>query len=211
LRKEEQMREAFETKLHKKLNILQFKFLESLVICDNLTAARNRIGLAEWTAATILNELNDLNLINYDVKTRSYPILLDKLKSILRPQKIKNEIKSVFGSPKEMEWFEKLKERHQPNFVFPQIPLCAFIEKKQIEHLFVENPSDWQTASPRFRYFLTARIDFLVCDSEGKPQIAYEYQGGYHKDKDQIKKDDFKRLVFKEIGLPFKEIRNGDL
>jgi hypothetical protein len=168
------------------------------------------LGISEWNALGIMSDLKDLDLIDCDLKTRSYRIL-SELKVILQPSETKHRVNSIFGSPKELEWFEKLSKKHQPNFVFPQIPLSAFIRKEQIQHLFIENLGGWQTASPRFKYFLTARIDFLVCDSEGKPQTAYEYQGGHHKDKDQLEKDEFKRLILKEVGLPLEEITNQDL
>jgi Protein of unknown function (DUF2726) len=206
--KDELMREAFREKVHEKLSDLQFKFLKALATSENFPAAGRKIGISEWNAAGIMNDLNDLNLINYDVRNRSYYFLND-LKSFLQKLELKREVKSIFGSPKALECFRLLKEKHQ--FVFPEIPLCAFIEKSQISHLFTKKLGDWETASPRFKYFLTARVDFLVCDSEGKPQIAYEYQGSYHKDTDQFKKDEFKRLVLKEVGLPLEEITHEDL
>jgi len=94
-------------------------------------------------------------------------------------------------------------------FVFPELPICSFVEREAVAHLFTEQ---WHS-----NYFLTARIDFVVCDKAGIPEFALEYQGGYHKNKAQREKDDFKRTMMNCAGLhvrwvdykTLKEIESG--
>ncbi len=55
------------------------------------------------------------------------------------------------------------------------------------------------------------RVDFLVCDPEGMPRFALEYQGGYHKDGKQQAKDKFKECVITEAGLCLQQIDSKTL
>jgi Protein of unknown function (DUF2726) len=205
--KENAMRVAFENGAYKKLNVLQYNFLVALASSKDLTAARKKIGLSERFAMPLVNKLNDLHLINYYVGIDGYSLLAE-LKSIFQELKFKREVKTIFGSPKALELYGVLKKKHP--FVYPEIPICAFVEQSQIKHLIFAT-KDMGVRDWRMRYFLRARVDFVVCDPEGKPLIAYEYQGSYHRDHDQAEKDAFKRAILNEVGLPLEEITNEDL
>jgi RNase P subunit RPR2 len=198
--KEEKMREALENGRYHGLNSLELKFLVALASSEDLTAARRKVGLDENNARMLLDRLNRLHLINNGVGTDGW-YLLNELKTVLQNPALKPRVKPIFGSPNARDLYRKLK-RELP-FVYPEIPMCAFIDKEQVEHLFIE---DWH-----YDYFMRARIDFLVCDSEGIPSRAYEYQGSYHQDKGPAQKDAFKKLVLREVGLELKQITNQDL
>jgi hypothetical protein len=112
----------------------------------------------------------------------------------------RSKVKTVFGSSKNLDLYRRLKK--ELPFVFPEMPISAFIDKSQVEHLFTE---DWH-----YSYFLKARIDCVSCDSEGIPYRAYEYQGGHHQDGEQAKKDAFKKLLLLEVDLPLTEVTSQD-
>lgn len=198
--KETKMQEAFQNGIYESLNLLEFNFLVALATSENLTDARKKVGLSEKDATNIFERLNELHLINFRIGIEGYSLLGD-LNIALHEIGLQHKVKSIFGSPKSLELYRKLKREYL--FVYPEIPICAFINKTQIEHLFTEN---WHAM-----YFLTARVDFVICDTEGKPTFAVEYQGGYHKAIDQIEKDKFKKAILKEVGLPIREITNKEL
>lgn len=50
------------------------------------------------------------------------------------------------------------------------------------------------------------RIDYLICDANGIPIRAVEYQGSYHQSEEQHKKDRYKKALLMEIGLPMEEV-----
>jgi hypothetical protein len=129
-------------------------------------------------------------------KDENHYYVHDGLRDALASLSTQRRVKSIFGSPRALELYRKLKREHA--FVFPEIPICAFIERSGVSHLFTET---WHE-----NYFLTCRIDFLVCDPEGKPTEALEYQGSYHSDSHQRRKDDFKRQLLEEAGLPIHEV-----
>lgn len=110
-------------------------------------------------------------------------------------------MKSIFGSPKVFQLYRKLKERHL--FVYPEIPICVFVEKEHVKHLFVEKLHEG--------YFLTCRVDFLVCDNTGKSELAVEYHGGYHEADEQKTKDAFKEKLLGEVGLPLRSLTDSEL
>lgn len=198
--KEAKMHEALQNGVYETLNLLEFNFLVALATTDDFDVARKKVGLSEKDATTIFGKLNDLHLVNHRVGIQGYA-LLGELETALQGIGYQRRVKPIFGSPKSLELYRKLKGEYL--FVFPEIPICAFIDKAQVEHLFTEN---WHAM-----YFLTARVDFVVCDPEGKPIFAVEYQGGYHKSHDQIGKDKFKRIILNEVGLPLREITHKDL
>ncbi|RMD65828.1 DUF2726 domain-containing protein [Candidatus Pacearchaeota archaeon] len=148
----------------------------------------------------MIQKLSDIHLINFNVGIQGYTFL-QELNQALQEIGIQRRVRLIFGSPKAQELYRELKRKYL--FVYPEIPICAFIAKEQVEHLFSE---DWH-----FSYFLTARVDFVVCEPDGKPKFAVEYQGGYHESAEQRKKDRFKKLVLNEVGLPLIEISSRDI
>ncbi|MEJ2637191.1 MAG: DUF2726 domain-containing protein [Calditrichia bacterium] len=58
---------------------------------------------------------------------------------------------------------------------------------------------------------LTCRVDFVVCDFEGCPEFAVEYNGGYHEDGQQTDRDEFKRRILNEVGLALRVMGRQDL
>ena len=198
--KKMKMRDAFESGIYESLSLLEFNFLIHLATSNNIDIARKKVGISKESASNFIENFNNMDLINFNVGIKGYE-LIPEFEEALKNIKLKKNVKSIFGSAKAKEVYRLLKRKYM--FVFPEIPLCSFIEKEIIEHLLDES---WKT-----NYFLTCRIDFIVCDLEGIPEFGVEYQGGYHKSKEQMKKDDFKVKILNEIGLSLRQINYQDL
>lgn len=194
----EKMQIAFENGIYESLNNLEFNFLIVLSTSEHTEKARKKIGLSAKDAMSIIDKFIKLNLINETEKGYEF---LPKLKEALQKISLLRRVKSIFTSPKSLKLYRKLKQEYL--FVYPEIPLCAFVEKEQIEHLF--------TKSWHGRYFLTCRIDFIICDHDGKPIFAVEYQGGYHESTQQREKDIFKEKILNEVGLPLRKFTSKEL
>ncbi len=198
--KREEMRKTFENGVYESLSLLEFNFLVALATSDNATIAGKKVGFSKKDAVALIKKFDNLHLIDYNDGIGKYSFL-EELTEALKKIGIHRGSKSIFGSPKAHELYRRLKREHL--FVFPEIPICAFISQEQVEHLFTK---DWHGM-----YFLTARVDFVVCDPEGKPEFAIEYQGGYHQSTNQFKKDSFKAKILNEVGLAVRQITNKNL
>ena len=88
-------------------------------------------------------------------------------------------------------------------FVYPEIPLCAFIDKDHIEHLL--------NGERQHDLFLKVRVDFLICNEEGKPEVVFEYNGGYHEDPTRIEQDKFKKDLLAAVGIAVREVGSKGL
>jgi very-short-patch-repair endonuclease len=60
-------------------------------------------------------------------------------------------------------------------------------------------------------YFLSCRVDFLVCDRDGFPLAAYEYDGSHHHDEQRAEKDRLKDQILAEVGVPVTRCTAADL
>jgi len=60
-----------------------------------------------------------------------------------------------------------------------------------------------------FRSFNSKRVDFLIIDMYGDPQLAIEYHGSGHFKGNAAARDAVKRLVFQKAGIPLLEFRKG--
>jgi Protein of unknown function (DUF2726) len=198
------MRWALEGTVYQSLEPLEFDFLVQIAFSFSAFDAQKRIGISRKDGMKLLAKLDSLHLINWSENSCEgtwEPVkMLDELKNVLRGQTLRRRVKSIFGSPKAVEVFRKLKSQHP--FVYPEIPLCAFVEKSDVEHLFEQGD---------LNYFLTCRVDFLICERDGTPICALEYQGGYHGDAQQAKRDEFKRRVLSAVGLPLTTVTSADL
>lgn len=54
-------------------------------------------------------------------------------------------------------------------------------------------------------------MDLVVCDFEGYPKFAVEYNGGYHESGQQTDRDEFKHMILNnEVGLPLRVLERHD-
>jgi hypothetical protein len=196
--KTKQMQLAFENGVYQTLDNLEFKFLTALATCDTLKAATKRVGLSDENADKLFNKFCKLDLINFSDERYDF---LPEFEEALKRVRLRQMVKPIFGSPKALQLYRKLKREHL--FVYPEVPIAALIQKSDVGELLTE---DWHDD-----YFLRARVDFLICDQEGMPLSAVEYQGGYHKSEHQAKLDKFKEMILRKVGLALREITSQEL
>ena len=192
--KEQLMQRAFDSGKYESLPDLEYSFLIALAKTDGgLKPVCRELGIAHELGVKLLNKFHEMHLVNWGSDGFYF---LQEVQVVYAGQPRKKRTKPVFGSKKALALYRVLKRRHL--FVFPEIPICAFIDMKDVSHLFTES---WHSG-----YFLMARIDFVVCDRSGDVRFGLEYQGGYHGSSDQIKKDAFKRKLLNEVGVPLNHI-----
>ena len=194
------MQIAYMNGTYEQLNKLEFNFLVALAGAESPKNAMRQLGLSQNNAEALFDKLNRLDLIIFDPETDRYHILPGPRKALIEVGQ-RRTVRSIFPSPQAIRVYQKLKGKYL--FVYPEIPICVFIEMKDVEHLFKR---EWHK-----NYFLTCRVDFIVCDQEGIPKFAVEYQGGGHESEEQRVKDLFKKRVLNEVGLNLREIRKREL
>jgi hypothetical protein len=197
----EKHNEAIESGVYESLSNIEWNYLVSLANEGNNSAAGKKLGLSTENMLRIYNKLRELYIIFQDPRVEGRYYIDDDFKHSLQKIGTKTQVKPIFGSNLAAKAYRKLKKEHL--FVYPEIPIAAFIEKAVVEHIFTEN---WHT-----NYFLTARLDFVVTQQDGTPRFGVEFQGSYHKDKEQKQKDEFKELVLAEVGLPIQYITSKDI
>lgn len=190
---------AIENGVYETLSPLELNYLINLAKIGKSYEVAKIMGISERKRERFHNKMEELKLIIFHYRT-GYHMNPDFNKALCKLDTYSN-IKSVFGSKLAAELYKKLKKEHL--YVYPEIPLAAFIKKEQVEHLFVEN---WH-----INYFLMCRLDFVVTNPEGIPKFGVEFQGSYHENKDQKVKDSFKLKIMNEIGLEIQYYNSSDL
>ena len=61
-------------------------------------------------------------------------------------------------------------------------------------------------SSAQFSFALKAHVDFLVTDSQQRPQFCVEFDGPSHRTKEQTRRDEIKNALFTRFGMPFMRI-----
>ena len=196
--KTKQMQSAFENGIYEALDTLEFKYLIALATCESTRAAAKKVGISDDNANKLLKRFNDLHLVSWDNGLYEF---IPEFEQALKQCKLRQMVQSIFN-PKTLKLYRKLKQEFL--FVFPEVPIAAFIQKADVEDLLTE---DWHAD-----YFLRARVDFLICNQEGMPQSAVEYHGGYHQSSEhQAKLDKFKEVILRKAGLALRQITHQEL
>jgi hypothetical protein len=192
---------AIQNGVYEALSALELKYLYILSKYKTPPQISSILGISKDNSDKICDKIMRLNLfVLKKTPDKVEPYMESKFKQKLQ-EMFSNRTKSIFGSPNAQKLYRKLKEEHM--FVYPEIPICAFIEKENVEHLFTEG---WH-----YNYFLTCRLDFVVTDPNGMPQFGVEYQGGYHEKEEMKEKDAFKRNLITEAGLEIKYYTYSDI
>lgn len=193
-----QMQSAFEIGTYKALDTLEFKFLVALATCDDTRTAAKKVGISDDIADKLLKRFRDQHLISWDGESYEF---IPEFEDALKRCRLRQIIQPIFN-PQTLKLYRKLIQKHL--FVYPEIPIAAFIQKADVESLFTE---DWHGD-----YFLRARVDFLICDQNGMPLSVAEYHGGYHRsDEHQVKLDKFKEMILRKVGLALHQVTNPKL
>lgn len=180
---------AIENGIYETLSKLELNYLINLAEMGDSSKVAKIMGISDQKRRKFHEKLGELKLIIAHYKG-GYYMDTDLNKALCNLEKYSN-IKSVFGSKQAYELYKKLKKEYL--YVYPEMPLAAFIKMEQVEHLFTEN---WHNG-----YFLMCRLDCVVTTPEGIPKFGVEFQGGYHEKEEQQTKDKFKHLLMNDVGL----------
>ena len=192
---------AFDPGVHETLSSLEFNYLVALATEGDSYEACKKLGIDRTRGCGIFEQCIDLGLVSVDREKDEY-WMSDELSSFLKKEKTRSSTKSIFGSPNAELVYRKLRSKYQ--YVFPEVPVCAFVERVGVEHLLEKKWKEY--------YFLSCRVDFLICTREGTPRGAVEYNGSYHEDFDDVReKDELKRQILDAAGLPLLEIGPQEL
>ena len=180
-----------------RLSYPELRFLEILACEKDFEKARRAYGVSREIGLALVKKFDNLNLLFYfnGLLNDSYAFhpVMEKALTILGLRKTKR----IMETGKVYKIYSKLKEQHE--YVFPEVHLSAFIERKAVERLFTEKWHNW--------YFRTSSVDLLVCRYDGAPLFAVEVDGTYHQDEDMKIKDAFKEKVINEAGLRLERIK----
>lgn len=186
------LKKSFDDGLFETLNDVEFNFLFTLAKHNEIEIARTKVGISIEKALHFQEIFYKKGILG---KHGNFYFFLPEFKHKLEKLTQRPKIKSLFFSKMTQDFYRKLKSEFL--FVFIEVPLCSFVEQDDVKHLFQTPSGEWLGS-----YFFTCRLDFVVCDENGFPKFAVEYQGGYHSDtKKVISRDLFKGDVLNEIGL----------
>ena len=193
------MESAVESGAHEGLNDLEYAFLVELAREGDAEKAAVCVGVGGEAMKGLMRNLARMDLIEIEKGNRVH--LLPELREMLLLDPRNGKTMSVLGKPKAVELYRTLKRAYA--FVFPEVPLAAFIRVGAAESIIAEKADRW--------YFLTCRVDFLVCDRDGFPRLVFEYQGGGHAEEDNRKRDALKRKFLEAAGIPLHEVGSGKM
>ncbi len=194
-----EMQQAYENCVYETLNPKKLRFLIILANNNTLENAIQQSGLSSNDCRAYLNELNNLNLIHFEVEEERYS-LLNEFRTSLIQLRSSPAIKSIFNSPIVFSTYQFLKRKYL--FVFPEIPVCVITTKEVIIDLFTQN---WQE-----RFFQSARVNLLVCDVQRKPLFAVDYDHHQPKSTKDSQKENFKKEILEAVGIPLKIVKEGN-
>jgi len=193
---DEDMRRAVEDGTHEGLNDLEYAFLVELAREGKAERAAACVGIGGEVMRSLLRKLEGMDLLEVTDGTAR---MLPELRDVLLQDPRNGKTMSILGKPKVAEFYRRLKREY--GFVYPEIPLAAFIREAAVKECLGRKEDCW--------YFLTARVDFLVCDRDGFPRLAFEYQGGGHDTPEKRKKDALKRKLLEAADIPLREVGPG--
>lgn len=190
---------AIEDGVYDSLTSIELNYLIHLAKTGDSEQVAKIMGISEKQRASLHKKISALKLIIFP-PSGGYHMDENFEKSICKLN-TDDKLKSVFGSKAAHDLYKKLRRTYM--YVYPEIPLSAFIKKQDVEHIFTES---WH-----YNYFLMCRLDFVVTDQNGMPRFGVEYQGGYHESKEQTVKDKFKLKLMNELGLEIQYKTHLDL
>lgn len=181
------------------LSYPELRFLEMLACEKNFEQARRRFGVSKEIALSLVKKFDRLDYLFYFGEAIDNAYIFNSTLQAVFEKLGQRKTKPIMETNKIFGIYLELKKQHE--YVFPEVPLSAFIERKAVEHLFTAN---WHSL-----YFLTCRVDFLICNFDGSPIYAVEVDGTYHQDEDMKAKDAFKEKVIAAAGLRLRRITGG--
>ena len=193
----ERMTAAWGAGGYRGLEDLELRYLVALVRTGNGEKARKAVGMTRQAQERMDRALDSMGLISIAA-------------NMVPDEDIAAPIMSMFPLAKPLpviptapalKVYRALAAKHA--YVFPEVSAAAFINLDGVAHLFTKG---WHRS-----YALMCRLDFVVCNPDFTPCFAVEYQGGVHKDRDQIEKDELKAAMLEAAGVEVVAITAADL
>ncbi|MBI5574360.1 MAG: DUF2726 domain-containing protein [Elusimicrobia bacterium] len=194
-------------KVIKQISKYEFQFLKILTEAKHFDTACQRFGIARRKGFNLLKKFQDMELLSYycygHVGFSGISVICDIYDDVKKyiSEIPAGKVKNIFTNPAVIMAYLRLRRKYHN--VYPEIPLVAFIELSAVRHLFTEKWHKW--------YFLTCRVDFLVCALIDKPIFAVEIDGSYHSQPEIKQKDDFKERLLTGVGLSIRRIAVKDI
>lgn len=192
----------WQDKEYKNLTPLEKDFLVAYILYatkKSFVFPNKKVGVSLTVGKSLLKSLIVKKTIYRDNKLKRYVIPEPYEDELIRQIDLK-KTKSIFNV-KTIELYEVLKKKY--NSVFPEISLCTFIEQSAVSHLI--------KGKKKFGYFLSSRVDFLICDEKGFPIKVYEFQGTYHRNPSQVQIDAFKKKLIESAGIEVIYLNSNEL
>ena len=192
------LHDAFLQGVYESLDEMEFAFLQNLSLADDYGAACQKSGLSPNSGKQLFQALVEFHLVGLEQENNGY-VVLPELQRALKKAVVR---RSIFGSQKTETLYRYLKQTHE--LVIPEVLLSSFIDFRQVQSVFQE---PWEE-----KYFYFARVDFLICDLQGIPELAVEYDGSYHRvDPRQQTRDRVKEKILNKAGLKVIRYTEQDL
>lgn len=193
------MQMALDELAYHSLSLLQLNIFKALIKKNSISDLAPSFGMSLPIFISYVRGLHNMNLLDYNQDTDEV-IILEEYKELFKNDRPEKKVRSIFG-PNNQKLYKHLKRSYP--YVYPEIPVCTFIDNTTIDHLLIEN---WHKG-----YFLKCRVDALVCEENGEPRFAVEFQGSYHSEKQQKVKDELKKRIIEEAGIPLNYFTSKDL
>lgn len=192
------MRQAVETSAYQSLGPVEFNFLVQLASSVTFDMAQSTAGIPKKYAKKLLKKFDSLYLIDLSVPCQDFKAvtMLDELRNLLLSASYTRKGKSIFACQETLDLFRKLKIKHP--FVYPEVSLSTFIESSNIQRLVAES---------EMNLFATCRVTCLICEQDGTPTSAVDYQPD-SEDTQQKKCRELKAKILSAIGLPLTVVNN---
>jgi hypothetical protein len=194
------MLHAVDACIYQSLNPVECEFLVQLASSVSIDMAQRLAGISKKYATKLLKKFDSLYLIDRSTPPGVFEAvtMLDELRNILRNAPAPRKGKSIFGSQETFDLFRKLKAKHP--FVYPEVPVCAFIENSDIQRVVKKDD---------LSCFMICRVNFLICEHDGTPSCAVDYQAD-SEDAEQLKCRELKAKVLSAIGLPLSVVNSAN-
>jgi hypothetical protein len=180
------------------LNKLEYEIFKEMVLQIEEWEIRKRKGMSLPYFEKVLQRLEALELL---IITNGRMFFASDYTIIFSNEKAQPGYRRIFGSENNYRLHQQLRREYA--FVHPEVPMAAFIIKEKVQHLFTET---WQE-----NYFLRCRFDALICDREGMPLLAVEFQSSRHEEESVANHDNFKKEVLASVGLQVRTLSYRDL
>lgn len=190
---DETMYTALENSAFHGLTNVELSLFREIIRYGDYAQAGKRLGMDEWSLKQTLEKLKEMHLLHFDILGFGIRILPEY--NVLVEQK--DTAVKQFVTDNNKALYKSLRRQHP--YVYPEASIAAFVDINKLQHCLTEK---WH-----LNYILAARVDCVICDEDGYPLFAAEYQGSGHNEPKMKVKDEFKKMILINAGIPINYYR----